>query len=172
VAAIPQKSGLINQTTMAVTPEGLPRIATYFRPPAASAQEFHLVWFDGRRWTAGSLGPRKAGFELSGAGTRSNSMSRPLVLVSRSGSTLVVYRDEERGNGVTLATCRRLGADPWILEELPTGNLDRWEPCHDAGSWARTNTLCLFLQRVGQGAGERPVAVDPTPVEVLETRFG
>ena len=172
VAAIPQRSGLINQTTMAVTREGLPLIATYFRPPGAQAPQYHLVWFDGRHWVVESLGTRKAGLELSGAGTRSISMSRPLVLVASSGRTWVVYRDEERGNGITLASCRRPGSEPWLFEDLPTGDLDRWEPCFDSQAWGRTNSLCLLLQRVGQGAGERPVAIDPTPVEVLETRLG
>lgn len=172
VLPLPQRSGLINQTSMAVTPDGLPRIATYFRPAGAPAPQYHLVWFDGRRWLAESLGARKMDFVLEGPGSRSSPFSRPLALVSRSGRTWVVFRDEERGNGVALACSERLGEAPWTFQDLSTGELGRWEPCHDLGAWARTETLCLFLQRVGQGQRETPVGLDPTPVEILETRLG
>jgi hypothetical protein len=171
VLPIPQRSGLINQTSMAVTPDGLPRIATRFRPPGEVVAQHQLVWFDGRKWSAGSIGTRRQNFLLSGPGSRSVPVSRPLVLISRSGRTWVAFRDEERGNGVTLACCRRLGVDPWVFEDLPTGNVDRWEPTHDAGAWTRSNTLCLLLQRVGQGDGEKPVVLAPTPAEVLMVRL-
>lgn len=169
VLPVPQHRGLINQTSMAVTPEGLPRIATRFRPSGAAVAQHQLVWFDGRKWSVCPIGTRKRDFDLSGPGSRSVPVSRPLVLIARSGRTWVVLRDEERGNGVSLASCRRLGVDPWSFEDLPTGDLGRWEPTHDAGAWQRSNTLCLFLQYVGQGDRETPVPLDPTPVELLET---
>lgn len=169
VLPLAQRSGLINQTSMAVTRDGLPRIATYYLPRGAQAAQYHLIWFDGRRWAVESLGARERGFELAGRGSRSSPLSRPLVLAARSGRTWVVYRDEERGNGVTLACCERLGGTGWTFEDLPTGDLGRWEPCYDAGAWARAERLCLLLQAVGQGNSETPVAREPTPVEMLET---
>jgi hypothetical protein len=168
VLPVPQRSGLINQTTMAVTREGLPRIATYFRPAPGKAAHYHLVWHDGKSWRSEVLGPRNLDFVLAGPGSRSSPFSRPLVLVSRSGRTWVVYRDEERGNQVTLARNESLGNASWSFEDLAVGDVGRWEPVYDAGAWARSGNLCLLLQKVGQGERETPVPLDPTPVEVVE----
>jgi len=46
---IPQGSGLIKQTTMAVDTAGRPWIATYWRPEGLAAPQYHLVWNDGQR---------------------------------------------------------------------------------------------------------------------------
>lgn len=171
VLPLPQRSGLINQTSMAVTPAGLPRIATYYRPAPDKAAHYHMVWHDGRGWRSEVLGPRKLDFTLAGRGSRSSPLSRPLVLVSRSGLTWVVYRDEERGNQVTVAHTKKLGAQAWSYEDLSTGDVGRWEPVFDAGAWARSGTLCLLVQKVGQGDRETPVALGPTPVEMVELRL-
>ena len=43
-----------------------------------------------------------------------------------------------------------------------------WEPSFDPVRWAETGELHVFVQRVGQGDGERTEDVPPQTVSILE----
>jgi putative BNR repeat neuraminidase len=164
---IPQRSVLINQTTMTVDQAGRPQIATYFRPSSSAAPQIHVIWHDGRAWRASRATNRKLDFRLSGGGTRSIPMSRPLLLVDRQNRSHIIWRDEERSNGISLATCAELEEGVWSVRDLTTDPLDRWEPTCDLAAWRTRNELYLYHQRVGQGDGERSVEMAPTEASVL-----
>jgi hypothetical protein len=165
---VPQGSELINQTSMAVDDGGHPLIATYWRSVGAEVPQFQLVWHDGARWRASQVGARTQPFRLSGGGTKRIPISRPLVLAGRRGAVYVVFRDEERGGGITVARSTDSTHARWSLWELLSSSVGQWEPTHDPALWRRSRTLSLFVQRVGQGDGESLEDVGPQPVSILE----
>ena len=90
------------------------------------------------------------------------------MLASRRGDVYVVYRDAERGGGITVARSRDAARAHWTTTELSTTPVGQWEPTYDLERWRRSNTLSLFVQRVGQGDGESLEDVAPQPVRVLD----
>ena len=165
---VPQGSELINQTSMAVDDAGHPLIATYWRSPGSEVPQFQLVWHDGARWRASQVGARTKPFRLSGGGTKRIPISRPQVLAGRSGTVYVVFRDEERGGGITVARSTDSARARWSLSELLSSSVGQWEPTYDLDLWRRTRRLSLFVQRVGQGDGESLEDVGPQPVAILD----
>jgi len=166
--AVPMGRGLINQTTMAVDEEGHPFIATYWMPERSDVPQYHLVWHDGARWHANTIGERATPFDLSGGGTRRIPMSRPLVLTGPSGQVYVVFRDEERGGGITLAVSTDPDRADWELREVYRASVGQWEPIYDPAIWFRYGKLHLLVQRVGQGEAEGLEGIPPQPVTVME----
>ena len=45
----------------------------------------------------------------------------------------------------------------WETTILTETGLDRWEPTFDTELWKDTGVLNLFIQKVGQGSGEKPL---------------
>jgi hypothetical protein len=170
VRAVAQGSELINQTSMAVDDAGRPMIATYWRPAGTDVPQFHLVWHDGTQWRTSQVGQRRLAFRLSGAGTRRIPVSRPLVLAGAARTVYVVFRDEERGSGVALATSSDPDRSHWRVVDLDPTSVGMWEPTHDPVLWQRKRCLHLFHQRVGQGQAETLENVPPQTVSILEWR--
>jgi hypothetical protein len=165
---VPQGSELINQTSGAVDRNGHPLIATYWRDAGSDVPQLRLVWHDGQRWRASLVGERALPFRLSGGGTKRIPLSRPQVLASRSGDVIVVYRDQERGGGITIARSTDPSRERWTLRELWPSPVGQWEPTYDIDRWRREGRLSLFVQRVGQGDGESLEDVPAQPVSVLD----
>ena len=165
---VPQGSELINQTSMTVDDAAHPLIATYWRAPRSEVPQFQLVWHDGSRWHASQVGARTHPFRLSGGGTKRIPISRPIVLAGRRGAVYVVFRDEERGGGITVAQSTDRARAQWSLSELLASPVGQWEPTHDIDRWRASRQLSLFVQRVGQGDGEALEDVAPQPVSVLD----
>jgi hypothetical protein len=165
---VPQGSDLINQTTMAVDGRGHPLIATYWRAQGSGVPQFRLVWHDGGRWRTTEVGHRTLPFRLSGGGTKRIPVSRPLVLAGRGDAVYVVFRDEERGDGVSVAASADPGHGDWRVSEIFGSPVGHWEPTYDAELWSRERRLHLLLERVGQGDGETLEALAPQPVSILE----
>jgi hypothetical protein len=166
--AVPHASELINQTSGAVDRNGRPLIATYWRDTGSEVPQLRLVWHDGTRWRASRVGDRTLAFRLSGGGTKRIPLSRPQVLVGRSGDVIVVYRDQERGGGVTVARSTDPARARWTVRELWTSPVGQWEPTYDVDRWRRDGRLSLFVQRVGQGDAESLEDVSAQPVLVLD----
>jgi hypothetical protein len=169
--AVPQGHELINQTTMAVDAAGHPMIATYWRPDSIDAPQLQLVWHDGRAWHASQVGTRTLSFRLSGGGTKRIPLSRPLVVMARNGAVNVIYRDEELGGGISVATSRDRLHATWKVDTISRANVGQWEPTYDPVAWQTLHRLFLFVQRVGQGDGESLENVPPQPVSILEWRL-
>lgn len=168
--AVPQGHELINQTTMTVDATGHPMIATYWRPDSIDAPQLQLVWNDGRAWHASQVGTRTLAFRLSGGGTKRIPISRPLVVADPSGVVHVIYRDEELGGGISVATSRDARHASWRVSAISHEHVGQWEPTHDPVAWQTRHRLTLFVQRVGQGDGESLENVPAQPVSILEWR--
>lgn len=166
--AVPQGSELINQTSMTVSAAGRPMIATYWRVAGSDVPQFQLVWHDGARWHASQVGARTTPFRLSGGGTKRIPISRPQVLAGRGGAVYVVFRDAERGGGITVARSTDASHARWSLSPLLATSVGQWEPTYDAELWRARGRLALQVQRVGQGDGESLEDVAPQMVSILE----
>jgi hypothetical protein len=164
---IPQKSDLINQTSMFADTQGHPYIATYFRPAGASAPQFCLIFHNGKTWESSQVLDRKLDFKLAGGGTKRIPVSRPLVLAEGS-KAYFVFRDAERDNRVSLAICEDLSKPEWHVKDLTDFGVGQWEPTCDPIAWQKYQTITLFVQKVGQGDGEKLEDLASQPVRILE----
>lgn len=164
VRVIPQKSELINQTSMTTDGRGNPMIATYWREKDETVPQFRVVSFDGRSWQTSTVSARTAPFSLSGGGTKRIPISRPLI-ASRGGRTIVVFRDEERGNRVSAAVSKDLKT--WKLIDLGPDDVGMWEPTGEVSG----RDLYLFVQKVGQGDGEKLEDLAPQMIEIWKVKF-
>jgi hypothetical protein len=168
---IPQRSELINQTSMCVDSSGRPCIATYWRPAGSPTPQYMVVYHDGTSWKLTQVSERTTPFSLSGAGTKKIPMSRPQIVaetVNARTKACLIFRDEERGSRVSAAWSEDMGRAGWQVRDLTADSVDMWEPSYDTGLWTRSNVLHLFVQKVGQGDAETIEKMPPQPVSVLE----
>jgi hypothetical protein len=170
---IPQKSNLMNQTSMCCDDNGNPYIASYYRAAGDSCTQYHLIYQRNQKWEHSTLSTRNTDFNLSGVGSRSVPISRPQVLVGGTGnkkSVYVIYRDEEYENKVCLSNAK-LRNMKWNARTISAEPVGRWEPSYDTELWKTEKKLHLFLQNVGQGQAETTVDMVPQMVSVLELDF-
>lgn len=168
---IPQKSELINQTSMYADDNGMPYIATYWREAGSSIPQYHLVYADGKQWQVQDLGFRTTPFSLSGGGTKRILISRPQVMVWRAGKRIaaaMVFRDAERNDKVSVAIKKDITKGTWQVTDLTTESVGSWEPTYDTEWWKQKGILQLFVQRVEQVDGEGKANIPPQPIQVLE----
>lgn len=166
---IPPNSELINQTSMTADARGNPFIATYWRDEDSKIPQFRLVYFDGAKWRQSQVSRRQTAFSLSGAGTKKIPISRPQVAVDKS-RVFVIFRDAERANRVSAAICKDLKKGVWQTIDLADADVGMWEPSFDQNLWSRKRELHLFVQKVGQGDGERLEDIAPQMISILEWR--
>ncbi len=164
---VPTNSELINQTSMTIDARNRPLIATYWRPEGTNVPQYQLVWHDGKKWRNSQVGERKTAFRLSGGGTKRIPISRPQVVAGRGNRVYVIFRDEERGNGISISESNDANRANWKTFELSNQNVGSWEPTYDPAMWKK-GQLHLFMQRVGQGDAETLENVAPQEVSVLE----
>jgi hypothetical protein len=164
---IPQNSELINQTSMAADQDGQPYIASYWRDAGSSVPQYHVIFNTGTAWQARSLDFRKTPFSLGGQGTKRIPIARPQIMVGKAGA-LLVFRDEERGSKVSVASTADVLRGAWQVQDLTTFSVGAWEPSYDTELWRRNGTLSLFVQNVQQVDGEGQASVPPQPVQVLD----
>ncbi len=162
---VPQKSELINQTSMTADASGRPLIATYWRDAEDSVPRYRLVYHDGAAWQMSTVGERSQPFSLSGGGTKMIPIARPQVAAD--GDTVYyIFRDAERGSRVSMAY--RYGPEqPWNVTDLTDYSVDAWEPSFDTALWDDKKQLDIFVQCSSQGDGERTTTAAPTPVAIL-----
>lgn len=165
---VPKNSELINQTSMTVDGAGRPIIATYWRAQDSDVPQYQLVWHDGTKWRQTPVSGRTLAFRLSGGGTKKIPISRPQVVAGKDGAIHVVFRDEERGNGISVASSSDADHQKWTTTDLWTNRVGAWEPTFDPTLWAQKGELDLFVQRVGQGDAETLENVPPQDVSVLQ----
>jgi len=168
---IPQKSELINQTSMFVDAKGKVFIAGYWRDTNEAIPQYHLVFKTGGHWEVSNLKFRKTTFSLSGGGTKQIPISRPQIIVWPSGKHYaagLLFRDADRGNKVSIALNGELGSGDWKVEDLTQKSLGDWEPSYDTELWKSKGVLSMFMQKVSQIDGEGKANQAPTQVQVLD----
>jgi len=168
---IPQKSELINQTSMYADSKGQPYIATYWRPKGTEVPQYHLVYHDGALWQTLKVSNRKTPFTLKGGGTKRIPISRPHIVVDARGDTekaYFIFRDAERNNRVSVAVCNDLQKKKWSFKDLTTQSVGLWEPSYDTELWRHSKLLHIYLQTVDQGDGEKIQDIPPQQVSILE----
>jgi len=173
VCAIPQNSELINQTSMCTNDAGIPYIASYWKG-SGQVPQYHVVYLNGKGWKLEDLGFRKTDFSLSGSGTKKIPISRPQIICRGKGKRVkvnLVFRDEERGSKVSVASTSKLNANKWQILDLysqPTGS---WEPSYDIERWNQHRELSLFVQQVFQADAEGITKMAPQPVRVITCKW-
>lgn len=171
IVNIPQGRELINQTAMTTDPMGHPVIASYWRPEGSDIPQYHVVYFTGDYWKVVNTGFRKTPFSLSGTGTKAIPISRPQV-VSGQEKLHLIFRDQERGNKVSVASSELPELKKWKFTDLTSSGYTGWEPTLDPVVWRQEETLHLFLQNVTQVDGEGISQIPPQPIKVLEWKPG
>ncbi|RYX83387.1 neuraminidase [bacterium] len=165
---VPKNSELINQTAMTVDANAHPFISTYWRAEGTDVPQYQLVWHDGTKWRQSQVSQRTQAFRLSGGGTKKIPISRPQIVAGKDGAIHVIFRDEELGNGISVASSSDANHTKWTTQNLLAERVGAWEPSFDTALWAQKGQLNLFVQRVGQGDGETLENVPPQDVSVLE----
>jgi hypothetical protein len=168
---IPQKSELINSTSMSTDDAGHPYIATYWRDSGSNVPQYKLIYHNGWQWTTQQISNRTTPFSLSGAGTKRIPISRPqIMLANKKGVVqgILVYRDVEQGERVSVAICNDIKQGQWQVRNLTDTSVGLWEPSYDKEIWKSRQVLHLFVERVEQGDGETTRVIEPQPVQVIE----
>jgi hypothetical protein len=172
---IPQKSELINQTSMYADASGIPYIVSYWREQDDSVPQYHLIYKKNDQWLIKNLAFRKTPFSLSGAGTKRIPISRPQIIAWRSGKLLlvaVIFRDAERGNKVSVAVCNNMEKEKWRIIDLSNESSGSWEPTYDTELWKEKGVLNLFVQKTVQADAEGMANIPPQMIRVLEWKPG
>lgn len=168
---IPQNSELINQTSMTADSHGNPIIATYWREKSDGGPHYRVIYHDGKAWQTATVYERKTSFSLSGVGTKLIPIARPQIMVYEKGGkkgAVLVFRDHERGDRVSVAFNNHFPAAPWELAYLTREGVGAWEPSYDTELWKEKRLLHLFVQKVVQLDGEGLADAKPEMVSVLE----
>lgn len=166
---IPQKSSLINQTAMAADKNGNPYMVTYWSEN--EIPQYQIVYLDKGHWKKINTGFRKTPFYLGGGGTKQIPISRPDIFINDKGSDPLLYilfRDEERGNKISLAYSNLAEKDNWKIVDLTNTSIGQWEPNYDISLWKKKNKLHIFSQNVNQIDGEGLAKTPPSMISVLE----
>jgi hypothetical protein len=169
--AIPQKSELINQTSMCADAQGHPYIATYWRDSGTTVPQYHLVYKNGDRWQVQNLNLRTTAFSLSGAGTKRIPIARPQIVAWQTDNRFaaaIVFRDEERKSLVSAAVNNDLQSNQWRVVDLTATPVGSWEPTYDTELWKSRKQLHLFVQRVEQKDAEGQTTLPPQLISVVE----
>jgi len=170
-ARIPQRHELINTTSMCADSEGRPYIATYWRPRGTKVPQYHIIHHDGSTWHTSQISNRKMPYSLSGGGSKRLIMSRPRVVADSRGTTDKIYmlfRDSERGDRVSVAICNDLRKQKWKFKYLTDFSVGMWEPSYDTELWKRSQIFHIYVQKVGQGDGEKTEDLPPSEISILE----
>lgn len=170
VCRIPQKSELINQTSMYADDNGSPVIATYWKDNGDIAPQYHIIYKEGDQWQSRNLKFRKTDFSLSGAGTKRIPISRPQVIAWQEKGNkkiAVIFRDEERGGKVSVAINSNGQFNEWKITDLTAASVGSWEPTYDTELWKNKKQLNLFVQFTEQQDAEGKANIPAQPIKVL-----
>lgn len=165
-------SNLINQSSMALDPQGRPHIVFYADDPDGAPQYQHL-WFDGREWRRGYVSKRKKPFVLAGGGTLQIPISRPEIVIDDSGSAYVIYRGDLTRNRMV---ARRLDPPHYnpakgrtiVLWDEPLGFA---EPIIDRLRWRNERVLSMLIQKNDQPPGDAAAAAVFEPLFIADFRL-
>lgn len=170
---IPEKSELINQTSMYADEKGNPFIASYWRDKNDSVPQYHILYNIGQGWELQNSGFRKTDFSLSGMGTKRIPISRPQLVAWKKGTkyqVLMVFRDEGSGSKPTAAFTEDIRTGNWKLETIVEKMVGSWEPAYDTELWKRKRRMDLFIQFTDQQDNEGKSDLPAQPVSVISVK--
>ncbi len=174
ICRIPQKSELINQTSMYADTDGKPFIASYWKDKGDSITQYHIIYNIAGEWKIQNTGFRKTAFSLSGAGTKRIPISRPQILSFKKeniNTVALIFRDEERGSKVSIAINKNIDQNNWLVKDVTKIAVGSWEPSFDTELWKRKKQLHLFVQYTDQKDAEGKADILPQPINVLEIKI-
>lgn len=171
ITHIPQQSELINQTSMCADEKGNVYIATYWKNKEQVAPQYHLLYSSNGKWNVDDLAFRKTNFSLSGMGTKRIPVSRPQVIAwhqHKKNYVAIIFRDEERGNKVSVAVSNVKKRSKWQVTDLNESSVGSWEPTDDTELWKQQKLLNLFVENVSQADAEGITNTPPQMIQVLQ----
>jgi len=176
VLDIPEGSSLMNQAGMAIGRKGYPVIATWWAPEAQNGnhrRQYMIVFYDGERWHTRQISNRvidDPGIKM--AEERVRDLGRPLVLIDEDDRIIVLYRDNQDLNGITVVYSRPAAEDPlrreWNSFDLSTGNLGIYEPVYDRSLWERMGLINLIYQPQSGFGNSFALSNHASPMAILE----
>lgn len=164
----------MNQTSMVVTQDGNPYVATYWRDEDSNVPQYRTVWHKNGKWYMSKVGNRMLPFRLSGSlheggATLRVPISRPKIVVDQeNGRGLLLFRDKERGEVVSLAYCQDISKPEWIITDLTSFSVGAWEPAIDEDRWKKEGVLDVYVQKT---YGEGVPKVDSEMAYILEVKW-
>lgn len=176
ILAIPEGWSLINQAGLCVDDLDRPVIASWWAPGTGTNnyRRQYLVAFAGSNgvWQTRQISQRT----IDPPGTKHpeadvRDLGRPVIVCDRAGRLIVLYRDNEGSNGLTIAYTLPRAVDPerllWTTVDLTNESAGSYEPVMDLERWARDNVLHIMYQRTS-GLSYTPPANNASPIGVLE----
>lgn len=159
VLSIPEGSSLMNQSGMCLDRSGKPVIANWWAPGAITNnhRRQYMVGFPGTNgWETRQISfrtidsPTNKVPETALAGT----MGRPTILCDKDDRLIVLYRDNEGSNGLTVVHTPPKALDPdrriWTQFDLTTHDLTGLDaPNVDLVRWEQDNVVQVFYKMSG-----------------------
>jgi hypothetical protein len=175
VLTIAQNSSLINQAGMCLDTNGQPVVATWWAPgtPTNNFRRQYMVIFRSTNgWAVRQVSNRTndpPGTMFLDGNVRD--LGRPVVVTDKQDRIIVLYRDNQGNNGLTIVSSLPKAVDPdrllWTTFDLTTANLGNYEPVIDLARWQRDNVMDILYQP-SSGLGYTPPANTASPIGVLE----
>ena len=144
VYKIPQKSSLINQTSMTTDEKCRPYIITYFE--YNNVLQYIILHNTDEKWQILNTKIRKTKESLDGAGTQSLPCARPQIAI-KNGTIFLLLRDKEFDNKLVLAKIKNITQEITTdINILTDDSLGEYEPMYDEELWRKKHKLSLFIQ--------------------------
>mgnify|MGYP001474819441 FL=1 len=83
----------------------------------------------------------------------------------------MIYRDSERDEKVSLATCNSITQNRWQITDLTHSGVGAWEPSYDTELWKNKKQIHVFLQNVEQIDSEGVAKSENEMINVLELKL-
>lgn len=171
---IPQRSDLINQTSMYADESGKVFIASYWKDKDDTVPQYHIVYSKDGFWKIQKLHLIEKPFSLSGMGSKQIPISRPQIVewkASTNDQVALIYRSEQRGNKLSMAVSDDLEKQQWHIYDLTDFSTGSSEPLYDTELWKQKKQLDFFIQYTEQKDSEGKTNLEAQMVQVLQYRF-
>ena len=81
----------------------------------------------------------------------------------------LLFRSPKKGKAPKLsAVAKDLKKKKWRFKDLTDFSVDMWEPSYDTELWKSAIELHIYVQKVGQGDGEKMEEMAPQMASILE----
>jgi BNR repeat-containing family member len=175
VLTVPMNSSLINQAGMCLDQSGNPVVAAWWAPGTPTnnyRRQYMIIFRSTNGWAARQVSQRTmdpTNTMFSDSFVRD--LGRPVVVTDKDDRIIVLYRDNQGSNGLTVAHSLPRAVDPdrltWTTMDLTIDNLGAYEPVIDVARWNRDNVMHILYQPC-TGHGYTAPSNTAAPIGVLE----